>query len=353
MRSPISGVDGGGNPFPIICGTSAGAINAVGLAVFSNDFDVGVRKLAWLWRNLSVHQVYRADAAALLATGVRWGSALTSGWLIRQTPKSLLDNAPLSELLDRVLDYQRIDLAIKSGSLRAVSVSASGYSSGQSLTFYQGSPDLVPWRRAQRLGVKTRINSAHLLASSAIPFVFPAVHINREFFGDGSMRQLAPVSPAVHLGADRILVIGSGRLAEEGRLRSDAYPTPAQIAGHALSSIFLDSLAVDLERLERINQTLSVLTPEQVQQTGTGLRVIKSLVISPSHRLDTIAGYHRDALPFALRMVLRGVGAMRREGSALLSYLLFEPGYNKALMDLGYQDALAQRAEIIEFLDNR
>lgn len=343
----------GGNPFAIICGTSAGAINATALAMFADEFDVGVRKLTWLWRNLSVDQIYRADATALLATGVRWGAALTSGWLIRQTPRSLLDNSPLRQLIDRLLDTDSIERVIASGALRALSVSASGYSSGQNLTFYQGSPELLPWRRAQRLGIPARIKSAHLLASSAIPFVFPAVRINREYFGDGSMRQLAPVSPAVHLGAERILVIGSGRLAEEGRLRTDTYPTPAQIAGHALSSIFLDGLAVDLERLDRINQTLSVMTPEQVNQSGTGLRVIKSLVISPSHRLDAFAADHRDDLPLALQMVLRGFGAMRPEGSALLSYLLFEQGYIKTLMDLGYQDALAQRHEIIGFLEDR
>ena len=339
-----------GNPFPILCGTSAGGINAVALAVYSADFNAAVRKLTWIWRNFRVDRVYRADTAALLATGLRWGSALTTGWLLRQTPRSLLDNSPLRGLLDRVMDYSRIGIAIGDGHLHAVSVSASGYSSGQNLAFYQGASSLRPWRRAQRIGVPTMLNTRHLLATSAIPFVFPAVQINREYFGDGSMRQLAPVSPAVHLGADRILVIGSGRLAEEGRQRSEGYPTPAQIAGHALSSIFLDSLAVDIERMERINQTLSVLSPEQREAAGIRLRPIETLVISPSHRLDTIAGHHRQSLPRPLRVVLRGVGAMRREGSTLLSYLLFEPEYTRALMDLGYRDAMARREEIAAFL---
>ncbi len=340
-----------GNPFPILCGTSAGGINAVALAVYSADFNAAVRKLAWIWRNFRVERVYRADTAALLATGVRWGSALTTGWLVRQTPRSLLDNTPLRGLLDRVMDYSRIGIAIGDGHLRAVSVSASGYSSGQNLAFYQGASSLRPWRRAQRIGVPTMLNTRHLLATSAIPFVFPAVRINREYFGDGSMRQLSPVSPAVHLGADRILVIGSGRLAEEGRQRSEeGYPTPAQIAGHALSSIFLDSLAVDIERMERINQTLSAFSSEQRAAIGIQLRPIETLVISPSHRLDTIAGHHRESLPRALRVVLRGVGAMRTEGSALLSYLLFEPGYTRALMDLGYRDAMGRRDEIAAFL---
>ncbi len=339
-----------GNPFPILCGTSAGGINAAALAVFASDFNAGVRKLAWIWRNFHVHQVYRADARALLATGARWGAALTFGWLVRQTPRSLLDNSPLRSLLTRVLDFSAIDRAIAAGHLHALSLSASGYSSGESLAFFQGASELRPWRRAQRVGMRTRIGVPHLLATSAIPFVFPAVRIHREYFGDGSMRQLAPISPAIHLGADRILVIGSGRLAEEGRQRSDSYPSPAQIAGHAMSSIFLDGLAVDLERMERINQTLNAFSPEARAAAGLCLRPLETLVISPSQRLDAIAGRQRGELPRALRTVLRGVGAMRREGSTLLSYLLFEPGYTRALIDLGHRDTMARRDEVAYFL---
>lgn len=338
------------HPFPILCGTSAGGINAVALAVFSADFNAAVRKLAWIWRNFHVHQVYRANALALMSTGVRWGAALSFGWAIRQTPRSLLDNAPLGALLSKVLDFGAIERLIDAGVLHAVSVSASGYSSGESLAFFQAAPEVDTWERAQRIGVRAHIGLDHLLATSAIPFVFPAVKINREYFGDGSMRQLAPVSPAIHLGASRILVIGSGRLAEEGRQRSEAYPPPAQIAGHAMSSIFLDSLAVDLERMDRINQTLGAFTAEQRAEAGLALRPIETLVISPSQRLDAIAGRHRNDLPRALRTVLRGVGAMRREGSTLLSYLLFEPGFTRALMDLGHRDTMARRDEVAAFL---
>lgn len=339
-----------GTPFPILCGTSAGAINAVALAVFCRDFSAGVRKIAWIWRNFHVHQVYRADWMALLSTGLRFGSALMFGWLVRQTPRSLLDNTPLAELLLRTLDLKAIARGIEDGLLHAVSVTASGYASGESLSFYQAVPEVKPWRRAQRIGVPMDLTIRHLMASSAIPFVFPAMKIHREYFGDGSMRQLAPISPAIHLGADRILVIGSGRRAEEGRQRSETYPPLAQIAGHALSSIFLDGLAVDLERLERINATLGALTPEQRAAARIPLRPIETLVISPSQRLDAIAGRHRESLPPALRAVLRGVGAMRREGSTLLSYILFEPGYTRALMELGYQDAMDRRADLVRFL---
>ena len=304
-----------------------------------------------VWRSLHVAQVYRVDPPALFGSGLRWGAALFGGWLVRQTPRSLLDNTPLRGLLERVLDFASIEAAIGRGDLRALSVTASGYSSGESLAFFQGAPELQPWRRAQRLGVRAQLDVCHVMASAALPFVFPAVKIHREYFGDGSMRQLAPVSPAIHLGADRILVIGAGRTAEEGRMRAvGGYPSPAQIAGHALSSIFLDTLEVDLERLARINDTVSRLDETRRAEAGIALRPIECLVIQPSQRLDTIAARHAHSLPMQLRIVLRGLGTLRRDGSTLLSYLLFEPGFTRALIELGYHDAMTRAGELRRFL---
>ena len=206
------------------------------------------------------------------------------------------------------------------------------------------------WRRTQRVGVRSPITVDHLLASSAIPFVFPAIKIHREFFGDGSMRQLAPVSPAIHLGADRILVVGAGRIGLEPRQRTDRYPSPAQIAGHALSSIFLDSLEVDLERLQRINDTVGGISADQRAALGIALKPIETLVIAPSRKLESIAARYRQTLPRVLRAVLHGVGATRRNGSMILSYLLFESGYTRALIELGYRDAMERRREVARFL---
>jgi NTE family protein len=341
----------GRNPFPIICGTSAGAINAASLACYADHFAEAVSALHKIWSNFHAGQVYRADALGIGLNSLNWLSAFMFGWLIKHSPRSLLDNTPLRHLLEQNLDFSRIDETIERGNLYAVSITASGYLSGNSISFFQANKEAEIWKRTHRAGAKVRLGVDHLLASSAIPFIFPAVKVNREFFGDGSMRQLAPVSPAIHLGAERILVVGAGRIADENeRMRSDEYPTFAQIAGHALASIFLDSLHVDLESLQRINNTVSVIPEEAREKAGLPLRRIETLVIMPSQRLDYMAARHVDSLPWAVRSLLRVIGATSKNGSALASYLLFEQSYTSALIELGYTDTMARREEVSTFL---
>lgn len=337
------------SPFDILCGTSAGAINACALAIHADDYADGVARLVDWWGGLHVDDVYRSDAWGIARTGAHWLGALTL--LYRGNPTALLDNAPLRDLLARTLEFARIQDHIDSGALYAVAVTASGYTSGQSVTFYQGGPGLVEWERMQRVGAATVMDVDLLMASSALPFIFPAVKYHREFFGDGSMRQMAPISPALHLGADRVLIVGTGRQTPEGqRVRSSLYPSLAQIAGHALNSIFLDSLAVDIERLTRINRTLELVDPERAREAGLALRPIDVLVVSPSQPIERIAAREVHRLPRAVRFLLRTVGAMNRNGSNLASYLLFEPGFTRGLIDLGYADIMVRRDEVLAFL---
>lgn len=341
------------NPFPILCGTSAGAINAATLAACAEDFGAGVDRLLDLWQGFRADAVYRTGAAGIALTGLRWIVALSLGWLARVSPRCLLDNAPLRDLLARTIDFGRIEQAIASHALHSLSITCSGYASGDSVAFFQGRADLEPWRRSTRVGAHVKLTLDHLMASCAIPFVFPAVRINREYFGDGSIRQLSPISPAIHLGADKVLVIGTGHVAEEGPRRlGSRYPTLAQIAGHVLADIYLDSLPADVERTERVNQMLAHVPVAERAATGTGpaLRPVEVLAIFPSESLDELAARHVRALPWAMRALLHGIGALGRNGAALTSYLLFEPPYIQALIDLGYRDAMARRTDLARFL---
>jgi len=311
-----------------------------------------VQYLEKMWKSFSAHDIYRADALGVMRNTFLWlaGLLLNGFGINKLNHVSLLDSSPLDELLERALPSEKIQENIDAGALHALSIAASGYGTGQSVNFFQSVQGVQPWQRARRLGVATMIEAKHILASSAIPFIFPAVRINREYFGDGSMRQIAPISPALHLGAVRVLVIGTGQVDEKlpSRAKTDDYPSLAKIAGHALDSIFLDSLEVDIERLYRINKTIS-LVDEKVRQ-HMNLHHIDVLHISPSQSIEGFAGRYAKKLPLPIRILLCAVGAMRRNGSNLVSYLLFEKEFCAALIELGYQDAMNRKEELLAFL---
>lgn len=344
------------NPFDVICGTSAGAINAAALASHADDFGHAIDRIVKTWSSLHASDVYRTDVRRAGGNALHWIASLTMGWLVRTQPRSLFDNTPLAELLQRMIDFERLRNSLAAGKLRALAITASSYTSGQHVTYYQSRMPVPPWSRIQRLSCETELGIDHLLASVAIPFVFPAVRLplngRHEYFGDGSIRQVAPISPAIHLGAERVLIIGAGHI-EHGTSTPAhtgsqyVYPSLAQIAGHALSSIFLDGLANDIERLSRINRTLG-LVPDQ-QRSDSLLRPIDLLAIVPSQRLDTLAIGRAKALPRTVRTILRMTGATDRRGAALVSYLLFESIYTQELIALGRSDTLARRDEVLAF----
>lgn len=342
------------SPFQIICGTSAGALNAAALAANAKNFRKGVQYLDNTWKGFHANHIYRTDVIGVFNNSILWlvGMLFSAIGINKLNQVSLLDNSPLVELLEDMVPYEKIQENIDAGLLHALSVTTSGYGSGQSVTFYQGVKQLEPWRRTGRIGTPAQIEIKHLLASAALPFIFPARLIHREYFGDGSMRQIAPISPALHLGATRVLIIGvtaNGYTEHAERSDLNEYPSLARIAGHALNSIFLDSMEVDLERLKKINDLVAIM-PEEMRERAN-LRHVDVLVVSPSQPLEKIAERYVMELPWTIRLLLRLVGARQHSGGILISYLLSESKYTRALIDLGYQDALKRRDEIMRFLD--
>ena len=340
--------DGTAIPFRIVCGTSAGAINAASLAAGARHFRGASTMLCKTWATLSIEDIYCADGRHLAQTGWRLLRSLFPG-ADRQRPIALLDNAPLATLLARTIHFPSIEQSIDAGALDALTITASSYRTGMSVSFCMGGPALPLWERSQRIGVRAAIGIPHLLASSAIPFVFPPTKIGNEFFGDGAMGQMAPTAPALHLGADRILVVGAARSTTHDP-ETPHPPSLAQIGSQVFASIFTDALGTDLEKVRLVNIAVHQIPPERLASSPMPLRDIMLLVITPSVALETLAGAFRHRLPRSLRMALGGIGGTRSGGEGLLSYLLFDAGFCSALIDLGYRDAQDKREELTTFL---
>lgn len=334
-------------PFPILSGVSAGAINAAKIATHGTDFREGVAALAEIWRNLTVDQVYRTDLATVAGDAARWVRALLSG-SDRAGVRSILNNQPLRELLTRGLDFDAAQRAIEAGGLRGLAITAAGYQSAESITYFQASSECQPWRRTRREGRPARLSVEHVMASVALPILFPAAQVDGEWHGDGSLRQMSPVSPAIHLGAERILVIAVRNEDPNPRKpdQPQPYPSFGHIGGYMLDSLFMDAIYTDLERVQRINRTVA-------QAEGghtTELRPVDAKVVVPSADMREIVQAHKDAFPRTVRTLFGLIGARGAAGSQLLSYLLFDKGYCNALMNLGYQDGMARKDELVPWL---
>ncbi len=340
-----------GIPFPIICGTSAGAINATAMACYASCFHLGVKKLEWVWKNLRTKNIYQSDpwgAFGYLGNGIL--SSFQADYSLKRA-HSLLNNAPLRELLKEVFDFKRIDDNILRNYLTAISVTASSYTTGDSISFYQSADTIHPWQRAKRKGHPCQINTEHLMASAAIPLVFPSIEINGQYYGDGSIHQLSPLSPPIHLGAEKILVIGVDQPHKPlYSLENNPHPPmSATIAGHMLDSIFADTLQSDMERLERINESIALMQSHGIASQQE-LKHVDTMVINPSEDFNVIAAEHYNELPISVRLLLRSVGITNDSEASLISYLLFENSFTKKLMKIGYQDGLANEEKLRSFL---
>ena len=344
----IDEISGGRNPFPVICGTSAGAINAAVLASHAHEFTLGVARLERFWSSMVCSRIYRTDAWTVLKTGLQWAFSLALGGRLVSHPRALLDNQPLREFLEKTLHLEGISEAIRLDALRGVSITASGYTCAAAISFYQAAQGVQPWERARRHGRPAEINLSHLLASAALPLIFPAERIGNEFFGDGGMRMLAPLSPAIHLGADRLLVISTrDEKPDPPPVEPVPYPSLGEIGGYLLDTIFMDTLNADLNRLNRINRTLELLDEEQ--RSKTRLKPMASLVIRPSRDLREVTRQHSGEIPRAVRTLLRALGGWGKDWR-MASYLLFESVYCRELMKIGYRDGMRQQQEIRDFL---
>jgi NTE family protein len=338
------------NPFPIIAGSSGGAINGTVMASFANRPRVGIRRLENIWTQMHVNHIYRVGWPGLMKNSARWLGQFFRSIHSNPKPLSLFLNSPLSELLNRVINFEQIQKNIDDEFLIAVSVTAFGYGSGVSTSFFQGNQELENWKRHKRAGQRDYIGVNHLMASAAIPIVFPAIKIKREYFGDGSIGFLSPVSPALHMGADKVLVINmEAPNSPVHSIKQVQYPQLAEIGSRLMESIFTDSLAADLERLERVNATLKLIPDKISKKQKNKLKQIDSLVISPGFDIDKLAVEHYLSLPKLLRFFLKRAGISAESGIGLLSYLLFEKSFTTRLVEKGMEETLQRSEEIISF----
>jgi len=353
------------SPFQIVTGASAGAINGAMLACGALHIGACARALAELWEGLRIQDVFRTDVGSLARTGAQLARGFALGRLSPETgTQALLDASPLRSLLERNLPLPRIADAIAAGALQALAISATSYRSGRSFTFVQGRPEQKLWQRRRRVAIATEIGLEHVFASASIPIVFPPVRVPIDgietFFGDGALRLVSPFSPAIRLGAKRVLAIGvrcpesalhlwHAESASGNGAEPDAFPPPlSQICGVFLNAIFLDHLDADLDHLERMNEI--VRAGRGIQAASEPMREISPLVIYPSEDLAELARLHEQRMPYLVRRILEGLGAPDTQSAELSSYMLFDRAYTRALVDLGYRDAARRGDEIEAFL---
>lgn len=335
--------------FDVITGNSAGAINSTYLAAHAKDWDVATTNLMSLWKRIKPQNVYDLRARTISELGMKWLGGTMLGGL---TPSGshinhFLDTGPLRKLMSREIQFQHIQDNLDDKTLHGVALSTTNYTSGSNVIFYQGDLEISDWSRTDRFSSRQELNVDHVMASSAIPFFFPPIKVGESFYGDGCIRQTTPLSPAIHLGADKIIAIGVRYPHNQQRMQDLAFspaknPTLGQITGIMMNAIFLDSLDADVERMIKINQLIKEGHRED-------FKVIPILMLRPSRDLGKMTEKLNSELPGTLRYLLKGIGVSDKEGLDLLSYLAFDQSYTVPLMDLGYEDTLKLKSVIEDF----
>ncbi|CAH0989935.1 hypothetical protein SIN8267_00006 [Sinobacterium norvegicum] len=342
------------NPFSIITGTSAGAINAVALAASANNFRLAVKKVERIWHHLEVNKIYKVGHWQLLSSASKLIFSFANQGKGLRKPVALLDTTPLRQLLTQSIQFKNIDRRINDGYLDAVSVTACGYTSGESVCFFQAKAGTENWCHLRRRGIHDQLGVNHLLASSAIPALLPAQIIKREYFGDGALRQLAPISAALNLGAQRVMIIGVGaKHGDDEATQSYNTPSIAQMIGHVFNSAFIDALDNDIEHLIAINDMIATMENETPHLVTQQKKKIGLLMINPSIDIDDLAMEHFDSLPKSMKLALKLIGATKQGGGAsIASYLLFQKEFCRDLIEHGYRDAMNQKLDIIDFFNS-
>ncbi len=343
-------------PFQIFSGVSAGAINSTFLAAGSDNFHQTTKKLTDMWSTLSSEKVFYTDAGSLGKIGLKWMGDLSLGGLMGTSPgKALLDTAPLKDLLIDNLNFSQIQENIDKGFLRAVAVSAMEYQTSNTITFVQGEKDVPSWTRSRRQSELAQIKAEHVMASSAIPLLFPPIQIQNRYFGDGCVRNMAPCSPAIHLGADKLIVIGVRRLSEVAiaqslkNSNSNVPPSAAKVFNVLLNSVLLDGVELDIERMNRINEFVSHVPKKSLDQLS--FKPVDLVWIHPSQDIGAIAYQKASSLPRLVRYLLKGLGPLE-DAAEIISYLSFDPEFCSILIDMGYEDGMASKEEIIRILQS-
>lgn len=337
--------------FEVITGNSAGAINSMYLAANAQNWDMATSNLVDLWKRIKPQNIYDLRAKTLSDLGMKWVSGTMFGGLTQRGShvNHLLDTKPLRTLIHREMDFSDINENIRKGHLHGVALSTTNYNSGSSVIFYQGHESIKDWSRSDRFSHREDLNVDHLMGSSAIPFFFPPVQIGESYYGDGCIRQTTPISPSIHLGAQKIIAVGVRYPHQEGRMKDLAFspfnnPSFGQILGVMMNAIFMDSLETDVERLIKLNRLVS-------EGKQAFYKTIPILMIRPSRDLGKMTEKLNEELPGVLRYLLKGIGVSDKEGLDLLSYLAFDHSYTRPLVELGYDDTMKMRDEVLKFID--